>query len=194
MRGCYPQISDEELVLSALVGNLEAFDELVRRFRGAVVLVAEQALGSRVAAEDLAQEAFLLAFKALPQLTDPTKFAPWLCAITRRRAWRAAERERRQMTVELSKLDHLLLRESQELSVSPERACLRSAEQERLHSAVATLPEEYRMVLTLYYFEDWNVARISDFLTLPNTTVKWRLHQGRKLLCRQLADHEEENE
>src|SRR5262249_62092673 len=48
--GLYPEIEDQELVLMALLGDLEAFDELVRRFRGAVLVVAEQALGSREAA------------------------------------------------------------------------------------------------------------------------------------------------
>lgn len=193
MRGRFPRIEDEELVLMALVGHLEAFDELARRFRGAVVLVAEQALGQRqalVSAEDLAQEAILLAFKALPQLTDPKKFAPWLCAITRRRAWRIAHRERRQETMELSKLDQLLLTESPTLGGAPEQECLRREEKAALYAGLAALPEEHRLALSLYYFEEWNVARIADFLSLPSTTVKWRLHQGRKLLCRQLTDEQ----
>ena len=89
-RGEFPDIGDEELVVRALLGELEAFDELVRRFRGAVLAVAEGALGAGEAARDVAQEAFLLAFKALPQLEDPACFGAWLCAITRHRARRVA--------------------------------------------------------------------------------------------------------
>src|SRR5579859_4223299 len=84
----FPNISDEELVLGAVLGNPRAFDELVRRFRGAMIFIAQRELGSREVAEDVAQEAFLLAFEALPQLQDPARFAGWLCAITRRRAQR----------------------------------------------------------------------------------------------------------
>ncbi len=82
-RGHFPQTSDEALVLAALLGDLAAFDEIVRRFRGAVVAVAEQVLDSREVAEEVAQDSLLLAFKALPQLEDLSKFAGWLYAITR---------------------------------------------------------------------------------------------------------------
>src|SRR5262245_36610972 len=94
-RGWFPLISDEELVIGALLGDLGAFDELVRRFRGAVVAVAEGVLGSRELALDVAQEALLLAFKALPQLDDPARFPAWLCAITRNRARRVGAADRR---------------------------------------------------------------------------------------------------
>src|SRR5262245_6444660 len=107
-RGCFPLISDEELVVGALLGDLGAFDELVRRFRGAVIAVAEGVLGSREAALDVAQEAFLLAFKALPQLDDAARFPAWLCAITRNRARRVAS-SRRSEPAPPSEIDRLLL-------------------------------------------------------------------------------------
>src|SRR5690348_12007404 len=86
------QATDEQLVLAALVGGIAAFDELVRRYRAAIILVAEHVIGSRAAAEDVAQEVFLLAFKALPSLDEPAKFAGWLRAIARHRAQRVATR------------------------------------------------------------------------------------------------------
>ncbi len=82
------QISDEELVRQAQRGDRSAFDELVRRFRGVLLAVAERSVGSRDAAEDVAQDAFLQAFRALPQLQDPAKFGHWLCVIARCRARR----------------------------------------------------------------------------------------------------------
>jgi RNA polymerase sigma-70 factor (ECF subfamily) len=191
-RSHYPLITDEELVLSALLGNLEAYDELVRRFRGAVFLIARQALGSREAAEDLAQEVFLLAFKALPQLKDPAKFPGWLCAITRRRAWRAADRAQRIATAEATQLDMLILAGSHELGSPVVGGLIRQAENERIAAALETLPTDYWSVLHLYYDEEWNVARIADFLSLTPATVKWRLYQGRKLLCRRLGEQERE--
>ena len=84
---------DEVLVVAAIVGDLEAFDELAARYRAAVVRAA-QAIVGREDAEDVAQDALLLAFKALPSLEDPRKFAAWLQAITRHRALRLSKRER----------------------------------------------------------------------------------------------------
>lgn len=192
-RSLYPHISDEQLVLNALVGDLGAFDELVSRYRGAVVVVAVQALGSREAAEDLAQEAFLLAFKALPQLQEPARFGSWICSITRHRAWRVGRQEARQEPTEDSKLDTLILRHSPALSACPEETLLRRSDQEQLRERLSELPTEFQIVLQLRYFEEWPVARIADFLTLPLTTIKWRLHRGRELLRRRLTAEEEKN-
>ena len=187
----YPKITDEELVLATLLGDLDAFDELVRRFRGAVVLVAAQTLGSRAQAEDVAQEAFLLAFKALPQLQDPARFASWLCAITRHRARRVGAREGRSDPYEPSRLDQFILTHSRELAVNPVEEFDRKSERARVPEAMALLPTEYRIALQLRYYEDWSIARIADFLALPITTVKWRLHHGRTLMRRFLTDTKE---
>jgi RNA polymerase sigma-70 factor (ECF subfamily) len=189
---CQPQ-SDEELVLGALLGNMQAFDALVRRFRGAVQFVAAQSLGSREAAEDVAQEVFLLAFKALPQLQDPSRFASWLYAITRHRAQRLRQRERHSEPTEPSRLDRLILAQSPALTVHPAQEYVQNHERARVREALAQLPEAQRLALHLYYFEGWPVARIAEFLSLPNTTVKWRLHFGRELLRRQLHEPMEEN-
>src|SRR5258706_9667575 len=84
---------DEILVVEAILGNLDAFDELASRYRVAVMRTA-QAIVGREFAEDVAQEALLLAFKALPSIEEPAKFAAWLSVITRHRALRFGKRER----------------------------------------------------------------------------------------------------
>ncbi|MCW3097253.1 MAG: polymerase sigma factor SigW-like protein [Chthonomonadaceae bacterium] len=192
-RGRYPHISDEQLVLNALLGDFEAFDELVSRYRNAVIVVATQALGSREAAEDLAQESFLLAFKALPQLQEPARFGGWICSIARHRAWRVSRQEARQEPTEDSKLDTLILRHSPTLASCPEETLLRRSAQAEIHEHLSELPSEFQVVLQLRYFEEWPVAHIADFLSLPLTTVKWRLHRGRDLLRRRLTAEEEKN-
>src|SRR5580765_307645 len=83
---------DEVLVVAAILGDLDAFDELASRYRAAVVRTAWAIVG-REDAEDVAQDSLLLAFKALPSIEDPTKFAAWLAAITRHRAMRFGKRE-----------------------------------------------------------------------------------------------------
>ena len=84
---------DEILVVAAILGDLAAFDALVLRYRSAVVRTARMMV-PQDDAEDVAQEAFLLAFKALPSLEEPRKFPAWLHAITRRCAFRFSDRAR----------------------------------------------------------------------------------------------------
>ena len=85
---------DAVLVVAAILGDFDAFDVLVRRYRAAVVRTAQAVVGA-TDAEDVAQDALLLAFKALPSIDDPTRFAPWLMVITRRRALRFDRQERK---------------------------------------------------------------------------------------------------
>src|SRR3712207_6400517 len=98
---------DEVLVVAAIVGDLDAFGELASRYRAAVVRTAQAIIG-REEAEDIAQEALLLAFKALPSIEDPTKFVAWLGAITRHRALRFSKREHAQRAARVE-LDEVLL-------------------------------------------------------------------------------------
>src|ERR1044072_761143 len=83
---------DELLVVAAILGNLEAFEQLVVRYRPAVVRLARTIVGTDYA-EDIAQDSLLLAFKALPTIEEPRKFAAWLSAITRHRALRFSKSE-----------------------------------------------------------------------------------------------------
>ena len=183
-----------ELVMAALLGDLMAFDTLVRRFRGAVIIVAEEMSGCRDQAEDVAQEVFLLAFKALPQLQDPTRFSSWLYAIARHHARRVSVRSARARPTESSQLDRLILASCHEMGLHPVDECVRRAERAYVPDLLAQLGPEYRLPLRLRYYEEWPVQQISDFLMLPVTTVKWRLHKGRHLMRQLLTAREQEQE
>jgi RNA polymerase sigma-70 factor (ECF subfamily) len=177
-----PDASDEELVQSARRGDTAAFDELVRRFRGAVIAVAEQTTGSRDCAEDVAQDAFLQAFRALPQLQDPQKFGHWLYVIARCRARRLAARGGRCLPTDPGQMEALLHAHGDAPSCHPIDEMIRAAEHAAVRTAFSQLPKEHAAVLQLYYFEGWPVKRIANHLFLSTTTVKWRLHRGRRLM------------
>ena len=176
----------EELVIASLLGNLNAFDTLVGRYRGAILLVSRQYSSSSELAEDIAQEVFLTAYKALPQLSEPGKFSSWLYSIARHRAIRVSKATQRLQPTELSVLDSMIFQFSPETLEEPEDACIRKLENELLWMSVQRLPEEFRLPIQLFYQEDWSVAEIGEFLALAPTTVKWRLYEGRRKLKRML--------
>src|SRR5690349_6230032 len=107
-RQSYGIIEDRLLVAASVAGSREAYDELVRRYRGAVILVCWKVLGSREAAQDAAQEAFVTAFRQLRQLKDPARFGPWLCTIARNGSRRAARRDSGRCSVDGEEMDRLL--------------------------------------------------------------------------------------
>lgn len=187
---------DEVLVMAAILGNLDAFEELVLRYRAAVVRLARTIVGNDYA-EDVAQDALLLAFKALPTLEEPTRFAAWLSAITRHRAFRFSKRERAQLSKRVA-MDELLLEKIDALNrpltetglygTSNLYRTTGDTDLVEVMSALGELPDDYALPLKLRFFDEMPLKRIAAFMGLPLSTVKWRLHQGKKLLRVRLGD------
>ena len=177
MANAKAETPDEVLVVAAILGDFEAFNELVTRYRAAVVRTAQAVVGLGEA-EDVAQEALLLAFKALPSIEDPSKFASWLMVITRHRAlrWHRQERKRQDRHVAL---DEVLL---EQLSALTEPPAYRREATEELTHALAAVPDDYALVLRLRFFDGMPLARIAAFLDVPVSTVKWRVFRGKQLL------------
>lgn len=175
------ELPDEVLVVAAILGDLDAFDELALRYRSAVVRTAQSIVG-RENAEDVAQDALLLAFKALPSIDQPSKFAAWLSAITRHRALRFSKRERSHQTGRID-LDEFLLEQVQALS-HPMIPIPEGDDDLRL--AIENVPADYALVLRLRFLDEMPLKRIAGFLGAPLSTVKWRIHRGKQLLREQI--------
>ena len=165
---------DELLVVAAILGNLEAFEELVMRYRPAVVRLARTIVGADYA-EDVAQDSLLLAFKALPGIEEPRKFGSWLSAITRHRALRFSKSETMQKRVPL---DEALLEKIEALA----RPIADKERDEATIQALDSLPADYAMPLRLRFLDEMPLDRIATFMGVPLSTVKWRIHYGKKLL------------
>lgn len=177
-----PEPPDEVLVVAAIVGDLGAFNQLVVRYRAAVFRVAAGIIG-REHAEDVAQDAWLLAFKALPSIEDPRKFAAWLSAITRHRALRVGKHERRRQAQRVA-FDEVLIEKLAALW-PPATDVIQD---EEVKAALDRVSADYALVLKLRFLDEMPLKHIAAFLGAPLSTVKWRLHQGTKLLRAQLTE------
>ena len=171
-----PDSPDEPLVIAAILGNLEAFEHLVLRYRPAVVRLARTIVGADDA-EDVAQESLLLAFKALPTIEEPRKFPAWLSAITRNRALRFSKSETAHSNKRIP-LDEALLEKIEALT----KPVAEKERDEAMIEAMDNLPADYAMPLKLHFFDEMPLKRIAAFMGLPLSTVKWRIHHGKKLL------------
>lgn len=174
------EVSDAALVVSALAGNTAAFDVLVNRYRRAMLTVAQQIVRNPADAEDVVQDAFLRSFEALPQLTDLNRFGAWLHSITRNRALRYYKNANRYQPEEDMELH--LNRVSDTSESDPARIVERELTQEAIREAIQGLPNDYQEVIQLYYWAEMSQKRIAEFLSIPLTTVKWRLHKAKGLL------------
>lgn len=168
---------DEVLVVAAIVGDFRAFNALVERYRRAVIRIAERIVG-KTDAEDVAQEAWLLAFKALPSIEEPAKFGAWLKVITQHRAlrWKQNEQRRRERRQEV---DVFLLEQIHALHNDDKQ---HEQWKEQIEFALARLPDDYALALRLRFLDEMPLKYIAAFLDVPLSTVKWRVHKGKQLL------------
>jgi len=180
-------LPDEMLAIAAILGDLRSFDILAMRYRSAAYRVAQSITGNELA-EDAVQESLLLAFKALPSIEEPAKFASWLYAITRRVALRMSQRSRLERSHRVD-LDEALIEGSEAFArpLAPRDAF----EEAWVRAAVDSLDEDHRLILKLRFYDEMPLARIADFLGLPLTTVKWRLHRAKRLLHEKLKPEKE---
>lgn len=172
--------NDAELVVAALAGNTQAFDVLVSRYRRAMLTIAQQIVRNPTDAEDVVQDAFLRAFEALPQLSDLNRFGAWLHSITRNRALRYYKSATRYQPQE--DMEPYLNRAADTSAEDPAHIVERELTQQAIRDAIQELPTDYQAVIELYYWADMPQKRMAEFLSVPLTTVKWRLHKAKDLL------------
>lgn len=173
-------VSDVELVSRTHAGDRDAFGELVGRHQNAVCAVAYTVVGDVGRSEDVAQEAFVAAWKQLGELRDMTKFRAWVCGIARNLALAVARRERKSRP----------LNEAADLAApgpTPAERAVSQEEQALVWQALGQLPEVYREPLVLFYRDGESVAGVATALELSPSVVKQRLSRGRELLRADMA-------
>jgi RNA polymerase sigma-70 factor, ECF subfamily len=167
---------DEILVVAAILGDLDAFDVLALRYRAAAIRTARLIVPPDDA-DDVAQEALLLAFKALPALEEPAKFPAWLHAITRRCALRFLDRSRPYQRGRVA-FDEAILQQVPALT----RPAAEDGGSEDLRLALEAIPQDYALALRLHFLDEMPLKRIAGFLGISLATAKWRIYHGKKLL------------
>lgn len=179
--------SESELIVRAQRGDERAFEELVRAHQRYVFNLAYRVLGDYNEAEDVAQEAFVRAWRGLPGFRGEARFTTWLYRIVSNLCVNRVPRLRRDL--EQTEPLHETM-----ASPDPTPADLFDGEERRafLHGQLGRLPEKYRLVLTLRYLHGFSYAEIADVLQLPLGTVKTHLYRGRQTLAARLLAWEEE--
>jgi len=179
-------VSETELIERARTGDADAFGELVERHRVAVYRAARAALRSADEAEDVAQEAFVAAYRKLDQFRGEASFRTWLLAIT----WNFARTRRRTSWLRLQRFtssDERQVAEPPSPVESSEDALIQADLREQARRMVMMLPAKFRDVLLLAASGDHTLEEIGGILGIPTGTVKWRLSEGRHQLKARLA-------
>ncbi len=181
--------NDAVLVELALLGDQEAFEELVTRHQRAVRGTALKVTEDAFSADDASQEAFLSAWLKLDSLREPLKFGSWVCTIAKNKA-KAYVIGHKNAVAEIS-LDfgayNTVADDDKLLEMYDIASFFENERDQRLCAAVEALDEAHRETVRLHYFEGFSVKEISDKLNVPQGTVKWRLADGRRRIAKELG-------
>jgi RNA polymerase sigma-70 factor (ECF subfamily) len=178
-----PDDDDMADVRRVLAGDVEAFGGIVRRWQERLVNLAWRFCRDRMMAEEMAQEAFVKAFRSLPTFRGDAAVATWLTAIALN-SYRSALRLRPPAALPL---DRLAVAGAAATGPTALEGLLDQERAEAVRRLVLTLPRRYREPLVLFYFEERDLAATAAALGLPQGTVKARLARGRALLARRCA-------
>lgn len=179
--------ADDRAVVSAVIaGDREAFRALVERESPQLVRACQRILGDLHEAEDVAQEAFVIAFRSLPSWRGDGSFGAWLARIGIRLALRQAARRRTVAWIDpadpsadaLTAGSALAASGSANAALDPALSALRSERTAAIRSAVAGLDEPYRETVALRFFAERSLNEIAAETGRPLGTVKTHLHRG----------------
>jgi RNA polymerase sigma-70 factor, ECF subfamily len=191
MTGISDSTDQAKIIASILAGNTHLFHDLIRPHERSVYAMALSLLHNEADAEEVAQEAFLKAFRNLANFRGESKFSTWLISITLNEA---RGRLRSKKNVKMESLDHppesqgpvtpALLRDWREI---PSEALERKEVRQLLQQAITDLPLIYREVFLLRDVEELSVNQSAEALGISIASVKVRLHRARLMLQKKLV-------
>jgi RNA polymerase sigma factor (sigma-70 family) len=170
---------DAVLLAQSKAGDRTAFSELVARYQELIARVSFRQTRDEAMAQDIAQEAFVVAWHNLGQLRETSRFRPWLCRIASNLAKNAAKRNR-----ELSSddLDDQLIDENTPFALLQDQ---QSAQFVR--TALTQIPPQYRDVLAMYYHQEQSISEVAKSLGITQDAAMQRLSRGRRYLAARMT-------
>jgi RNA polymerase sigma-70 factor (ECF subfamily) len=163
-----------------VAGDLTAFEGIVRRWQSRLVGLAWRFCRDRSTAEDMAQEAFLKAYRSLASFRGESAFSTWLTAI-------ALNSYRSRLRAEGPPLVSLDPTKALPTEAGVQRGLEVQERAEAVRRAVLTLPARYREPIVVFYFQERDLGEAARVLGIAEGTLKSRLHGGRELLKRRCA-------
>ena len=166
-------VDDDALIAAMRAGDRQAFGSLVERETRAVYRTCLRILGRPQDAEDVTQESFVAAYRAIGNYRGDGSLRGWLMKIATRRAFRHLAQRRPE--AELDAVAEPVLADG---AADPDRLVVAAEARAEIRDAVAGLPDPYREVVALRFFGDLSLAEVAEATGRPINTVKTHLRRG----------------
>jgi RNA polymerase sigma-70 factor (ECF subfamily) len=185
--------SDELLASRSLNGDLDAFEELVNRFKNRVFALVYRIVGQQQEAEDVTQEVFLAVYEKLYQYDKNKKFAPWIFRIATNASICALRKKKKVVLLNFEEsYSSIYELNYSSIATDPHLMFERQELEREIASAIMKLPENYRIVITLRYHLDLDNQEIAEVLGISRENVEVRIHRARKALRKIILQEKEE--
>lgn len=168
------------LIAECIAGNEEAIEMFVREYEAGVFRLAVSILDDPAEANEVTQETFLSALRALPSYQETQSLKAWLYTIALNHS-RSHLRKRKVVERLHSTLTAIFRMEAQR-QVSPEDTALQNEKEAAIWRSLNELDERHRIVVILRYFHELSIAEISEILSVNEGTIHSRLHSAREKL------------
>lgn len=175
-------IDEAALVARVRRGDADAFDTLVSRHMRRAFAIAYRLLQQREDAEDLVQDAFLIALDRIDDCEPGRPFGPWFHRIVTNRALNARKARSIRRTEPVPD-------DVRSPAESPLRAAERSEMRDRLRDALDSLPDRQRTIVEMFELDGCSSTEIAEILEISAGTVRWHLHEARRTLRAVLAPY-----
>lgn len=174
-------MDEDKIVQRARRGDAAAFEQLVTAYRDRVYRLALRLCGSEADADEAAQDAFLAAWRGLPNFRGESRFSTWLYQLATHAAIDLLRREKRHAAGDIDEVD------TPDSAPSPQQQAERNEQRQAVRDAVLQLPPEQRQVVVLRFMEELSYEEIGAALHLPVGTVKSRLNRAKAALRENLS-------
>jgi RNA polymerase sigma-70 factor (ECF subfamily) len=185
-------VGERTLVQQAKQGDLQAYDELVRRYQERIYATIYHMTASHEDANDLAQESFIKAYRALKSFKGDSSFFTWVYRIAVNKTINFLKQRRKRTQMSLNDLDFNAEHDPDLVALisdkNPRRDLKLAELQETLNAAMLKLSDVHRLVVTLHDVQGLSHEEISRIMDCNTGTVRSRLFYARQQLQAYLSD------
>lgn len=178
-------MAEEKKMIAQIVnGDTIAFSLLVDKYQNLIFHVVKRVVPEQMDAEDVCQEVFVKVYRSIGSFKHQSKLSTWIAKIAYLTALNHVKKNKRSLTEDYPK-DVISLQSNQD---GPEEQLSKKNTSEYLNTLIEQLPEQYRIIVTLFHLEEFSLEEINETTGMPVGTIKNYLYRARKILKDKIKD------
>jgi len=187
-----PEIAEDALVARAKSGRMDAYTELVRRIQNKIYNTIFGMTRNHEDADDLTQDTFMYAYKALGHFKEQSSFYTWVYRIAVNLTLNHLKKKSREKGRADFEDNAAVLEKEEYAALTPEGDSLKREFREKLEEAIESLAPLYKAAFTLVVVQEMSHGRAAEILGVSENTVSWRMFKARKMLQKKLKPYLDE--